>query len=687
MNHQVEFYLDKAPIIRDILYGDKRFVDRNACQIRNYSGYISSDKDNINIIKDIITKDRISLVVAPTGAGKSTAILQAAEEIVNSDASCKVILAMPFRAIVEQMEGKTQNVVTLYGGKFFDKDNRFIVCTYEKLPELISYIENNRSKGRYYFVMDESHSLTNSIMYRQEAIQNIISSVEKNLFDSKVFITATPGPMTLFHVEELIVFEDNNQLPAIDNVELIYTDDVLEYIKGTDVRKEFPFIRLNSKNKIDNLINDMPFNISKITSDDKESDVYKDIVENQRLSNVNMDGIVCTSVIEAGVNLTKFPSNIVGIVAIPDVYYDFSIDGIEQFLARVRRTSTNHMKTVKIVLPKLKENNKKTFKPIEDIFSANIKIAEQYQEKLNHFIRVLSENDTEPITDIYEGMDLSDKTIVDVMIQAAISKAGALAPCMTYEHGIVSINKRSVFYISYSQYERQYAFYPDKLKEQLERRLGVPVHISEIDVEKGKKTVTIPEDIWKDCEEEKDFLKNNNVNDICEWILGKKPWPIYIRQSKKWQDGIYSVRQKEHLMQIMGDLYKLRMPEDIIIKVMTMSDKKAQLTKYKNAYKVIINNQSLQKSDEIVIGYKSPEDRLQVSIHSVISKKGVKSFNMNQSLLDEIEKDYQERFKTSEVSKQKMKKLIKKMYKVKDEQAERYYTDMRTNANDIFVII
>ena len=687
MNHQVEFYLDKAPIIRDILYGDKRFVDRNACQIRNYSGYISSDKDNINIIKDIITRDRISLVVAPTGAGKSTAILQAAEEIVNSDANCKVILAMPFRAIVEQMEGKTQNVVTLYGGKFFENETRFIVCTYEKLPELVSYIENNRSKGKYYFLMDESHLLTSSFLYRQEAIQNIISSVEKNLFDSKVFFTATPSPMSLFHVEELIMFEDNNQLPAIDNVELIYTDDVLEYIKGIDVRKEFPFIRLNSKNKIDSLINDIPFNICKITSDDKESDVYKDIVENQRLSNTTTDGIVCTSVIEAGVNLIQYPSNIVGIVAIPDVYYDFSIDGIEQFLARVRRTSTNHMKTVRIVLPKIKDDNKKPFKPIEDIFSANIKITEQYQEKLNHFIRVLSENDTEPITDIYEDMDLSDKTIVDVMIQAAIGKAGGLAQCMSYENGIVSINKRSVFYISYSQYERQYAFYPDKLKEQLERRLGVPVHISEIDVEKGKKTVTIPEDIWKDCEGERDFLKNNNVNDICEWILGKKTWPVYIRQSKKWQDGIYSVRQKEHLMQIMEDLYKLRMPEDIIIKVMTMSDKKAQLTKFKNAYKVIINNQSLQKSDEIVIGYKSPDDRLQVSIHSVISKKGVKSFNMNQSLLDEIEKDYQKRFKTSEVSKQKMKKLIKKMYKVKDEQAERYYADMRTNANDIFVII
>lgn len=130
-------------------------------------------------------------------------------------------------------------------------------------------------------------------------------------------------------------------------------DDPIEYIKGLDYSKEFPFIRLNNIKEIDNLIAQMPQTMARLTKDDRQTKTYLDIVEHGKIDAAGIDGILATSIIEAGVSITDFPPNIVPIAVFPD--NNISTDDIEQFLNRIRTKGNRHVKCARVVVRKPKQ--------------------------------------------------------------------------------------------------------------------------------------------------------------------------------------------------------------------------------------------------------------------------------------------------------------------------------------------
>ena len=313
------------------------------------------NKKNEQLIDKLITEKGIKLMIAPTGTGKSKSLIQRAEYIVSNDKDAKVILALPWRMLALQ-QGKMPGVKTLIGGDEFEiEDTQIIATTYEKITDIKYYVEYQKSinkKSKFYLIIDESHILVMHNVFRKDAISNIIKSIEENVFDSILLTTATAQAMSLFRADKIVELYSPEIKPAMERIEIIQTDDIVTYLKQLDLSKEFPLVRLNDKKLIEELIAANP-SYARLTSEDKNTDIYKDLVEYSKIEEQNKKGILSTPLIEAGVNILDYPGNMTMIAAFAD--NNICDDSIEQFLNRARRTDTRHIECARIVLQKAKK--------------------------------------------------------------------------------------------------------------------------------------------------------------------------------------------------------------------------------------------------------------------------------------------------------------------------------------------
>lgn len=139
--------------------------------------------------------------------------------------------------------------------------------------------------------------------------------------------------MTLFRIDSILEFTSSEYQPAMEQISIIEVDDVMEYIRGIDLATEYPFIRLNRKDKIQQLTGGNP-NLIGLSSEDKQSDAYMDIVKNARISMENSEGIITRRLIQEGVSILDYPTDM-SMIFIADI--NMNMDDIEQFLSRCRR--------------------------------------------------------------------------------------------------------------------------------------------------------------------------------------------------------------------------------------------------------------------------------------------------------------------------------------------------------------
>lgn len=344
----------KGEVIRKIFYNNDGFHCKDV-KTHYFKRYILDNKKNEQLIDKLITEKGIKLMIAPTGTGKSKSLIQRAEYIVSNDKDAKVILALPWRMLALQ-QGKMPGVKTLIGGDEFEiEDTQIIATTYEKITDIKYYVEYQKSinkKSKFYLIIDESHILVMHNVFRKDAISNIIKSIEENVFDSILLTTATAQAMSLFRADKIVELYSPEIKPAMDRIEIIQTDDIVTYLKQLDLSKEFPLVRLNDKKMIQEIMDAHPGYV-RLTSEDKNTDIYKDLVEYSKIEEQNKKGILSTSLIEAGVNILDYPGNMTMIAAFAD--NNICDDSIEQFLNRARRTDTRHIECARIVLQKAKK--------------------------------------------------------------------------------------------------------------------------------------------------------------------------------------------------------------------------------------------------------------------------------------------------------------------------------------------
>ena len=356
MGKRADRVLQEANKVRRLFYGSEYPCKITDCQ---YKDYISDNKDNDSVVDSVLSGKGIKLVIAPTGSGKTSALISGADRLVSGHKGYKVFFDLPTRALATQL-GNNGAVRTIVGGDSFDEKSPLIATTYEKMYEVENHIQRQKVQGnteRYVLVLDESHLLTTQHTFRQDAIKAVISCIERNDFYSIVLVTATPEPNSLYHFDEIVEFGSSSPVPSINRLEIIEVDDPVEYIKGIDYGREFPFIRLNNISEIDSLTAQMPQTFARITKDDRQTKTYLDIVEHGRIDGSGIDGILATSVIEAGVSITDYPDNIVPIAVFPD--NNISANDIEQFLNRIRTKGGRHLECARVIVRKPKKKEMK----------------------------------------------------------------------------------------------------------------------------------------------------------------------------------------------------------------------------------------------------------------------------------------------------------------------------------------
>ncbi len=364
MGKRADRVLQEANKVRRLFYGSEYPCKITDCQ---YKDYISDNRDNDAVVDSVLSGKGIKLVIAPTGSGKTSALVSGTDRLVSGNKGYKVVFDLPTRALATQM-GNNGAVRTMVGGDSFDEESLLIATTYEKMYEVENHIQRQKVQGsteRNVLILDESHLLATQHKFREAAIKAVIGCIERNDFYSIVLVTATPEPMSLYHFDEIVEFGSSSPVPSIKRLEIIEVDDPVEYIKGIDYGREFPFIRLNNISEIDSLIAQMPQTFARITKDDRQTKAYLDIVGQGKIDGSGIDGILATSVIEAGVSITDYPGNIVPIAVFPD--NNISANDIEQFLNRIRTKGGRRLECARVIVRKPKQREMKvSLIPYED---------------------------------------------------------------------------------------------------------------------------------------------------------------------------------------------------------------------------------------------------------------------------------------------------------------------------------
>lgn len=477
LNHQEKLLKDKSTDmievfkidseIKDIQKNNYRFSKEEYKRLAKLIK-IKQDKENIieidsklseksDDIELILNQEGLILLSAPTGSGKTFTIIQGFSKLSKQFKDRVFIILCPNRVQNEQngKEYEKYNVHVVIGGVKAEQHINIISGVYEKVDELI---QTYRDKD-ITLVVDEAHELIESISYRDKAISFIDSTYEKCF--NTIHLTATPRKLKEFYTYDYQYnfdfknidnnLESLNIIPSKDLDETLFT---LLKINKNNNKQSLVFMS-GSKNDIKTMgdvLNKRGYNVGVITSDDKESPLYLEIVANSTIP-VEYDIVLSTKVLECGTNIKN--TNIVPIEVVKDINY-FNLDSTEQKFARLR--SRNGQGYLIVKEPKESKYIRSFDEIKEDLMKislASIKGIEALKEtqlniSIDDYINIMNENikmHISAITGINGILDFDEDTLQ------------------------VTINKKKLINKAFKDYDKQFLYDLDMLVNALKGRV------------------------------------------------------------------------------------------------------------------------------------------------------------------------------------------------------------------------
>lgn len=282
----------------------------------------------VEVAKDLIQRRQRLLIDSPTGSGKTTAFMGCFKELANRDYHY-YIFAAPTIPLTEQI-AKEHEVPCITGGmtnlrhEITSKaiaGHRVFVTTFDKAAELVSYLEKGIDYGtdpqpEFTIVTDEFHKFTEAYNYRFAAIDRLeeLSKVAVSL----IALSGTPEDVLKTGFDKLIKIDTGNEKsPCLDY--RIFTYDTNENgvvtTENADVML-IPVIRgllqqtrvllfINNKKRIKRiarLLMKEGISYRTVTSDEKQSSTYVNIVENGEIED-GIQVVLSTSVLADGISI------------------------------------------------------------------------------------------------------------------------------------------------------------------------------------------------------------------------------------------------------------------------------------------------------------------------------------------------------------------------------------------------
>lgn len=305
-----------------------------------FKKYLSELSEELS--KTLLSNKRV-ILKAPTGAGKTKAILEIFNRLSKSNKNHAYILATPNRSQSEQ-NSKYDVVVVVGGVKVYELTTDELLatsCVYDKIDMLISECQNRNLDIT--LVIDEAHELIYSYSYRKSSIKNIVANLD--VCKTVVYMTATADVLInnkhIFKYDYIVDCEPEHRKANAKELNIIqYQKSDLESLTLNTIRSNMDckhiLVRCNDISLIASLT-------SKLSSDGipccyidsknkNESDAYGFIVSDGTISN-KYKVIFVTSLMDSGVSLINDESVLCLYVSRPS---EFNLNSIEQFSNRCR---------------------------------------------------------------------------------------------------------------------------------------------------------------------------------------------------------------------------------------------------------------------------------------------------------------------------------------------------------------
>jgi len=280
----------------------------------DYSDKISIDTtmyyENVkNRFEDIFGDDKNYDIIAPTGSGKTFAIIKFAKLF-----KAKILLFVPYEINVRQL-GDKHRLTTIYQLRKNELDeslHEIIVSTFDGIKFLSESAEIDLNE--YILVIDEFHNYFLQLDLRGE----VIMETYKNLSAFAKVITITGTPQGIYNPSDydqedrqVISFVPTEEDPIIETKIVLYGEKLLQKLlihlneKNTLGKV---IIYWNDKDKLEELkleLLDQGFSedeIAIINKDTKLESSFNDIIQKEKVNN-NLKFVLCTMLIADGVNI------------------------------------------------------------------------------------------------------------------------------------------------------------------------------------------------------------------------------------------------------------------------------------------------------------------------------------------------------------------------------------------------
>lgn len=295
-------------------------IERERISVKRY---IPTD-----VAVDLLQRQQKLLLDSPTGSAKSTAFINAFKELANRDYHY-YIFATPTIPLTEQL-AKEHDLPCVTGGMKNTerettnkaiKGHRIFVCTYDKTADLVNHLENGIDYGtdpkpEITLVIDEIHKFSEAYNYRYTTIDRLEEIAKSTV--SLIGLSGTPEDILKTNFDKLIEIDTGNKKsPCTDyrvftydtNENGIITPEnadimLIPTIRGL-LQQTRVLLFINNKDRIQRiarLLTNEEITCMTITSKDKKSSSYREIVENSEIGN-DVQVVICTTVLADGISI------------------------------------------------------------------------------------------------------------------------------------------------------------------------------------------------------------------------------------------------------------------------------------------------------------------------------------------------------------------------------------------------
>lgn len=567
-------------IEKKINFIKKKRIDKsnNIIKIQKYL------TEKMGIINKLLDQEGLTLVTAPTGCGKTYAIINAFLEKSKKEKDRVFAILCPNR-IQNEQNAKEYGITALIGGVEIKENVKVISCVYEKLDEIL----NKYSAKNLTIVVDEAHELIESIDYRSKTIEKI--DMASNIAYNTIHLTATGRKLkNCYKYDYEYNFEFEKKINNIGVLSIIPTQDtertlftLLEINKNYGI-KSLVFIDGSKENlKEIGLTLSNRYKTGIITSDDKSTSLYKNIVMDSIFPNA-YDVILSTKVLECGTNIKN--SNVFPIQVITNPNF-FNFDSVEQKFARLRSFN----KQGYLIIKECEDTNCKIkdFHIIKSEMEYSLEKIIQGLKALELFRNKQGSLSSALTDSINSFVNPISNSLLTNFINYTIGENGKFK----YE-----IDIKRMLNAAYKEYDKQFLFNLEELKVELENRVKskeIEILFDIFDI--NEETLVIKEEVKNNKrlskekrkerkEEVKNIILEMDLN-ILEKYLNTNQKYYFLKTLKKDNKDIYKkiilIEKEEKELEKIKKLSKLQhMKHDpkAIIEVYEKLETQAEIDRY-----------------------------------------------------------------------------------------------------------